>query len=170
MILQTPLFKGYELEPTTLIGSDGKEAGAGDSKVWREKVRINEKLDGYYEPFNFVSLMLDYQTGEIVTGLACFAYTPIRMASKITDALIQKTVSKDGKPDKVEIRKQWFPYNVVYASKGSEEHKLHIVLATFVTATQGKKETVYLFDQSGGVQANPTFKAWKPKDPVPPKP
>lgn len=159
-----PMFQDYQ------IGSTDITKPRGEAKIWKETIRIDQKIDGYYQPFNFATVVLNYQTGKVILGEASLVDKPFRMPITVTDEKVRARVEQDGKPDKLEIVTQWFAYNTVFAWKGSEEHKLDVVLVTFATAKRGKVETTYLFDQEGGVQVNPLLKSWKPNTKKPPVP
>lgn len=157
-----PLFKDYYIEQPNFR----KERGT--QRIWQETVHINQKVDGYPLTSNFVSFIINYQTGVLLSGHSCFAFKPLRTKITVTDEIVRKRVEQDGKTDRLEIIPLWERYNTIFGYKGSEEHRLDVVLVYFANVMRGRVQTAYYFDQEGGVQTEYELKPWKSPAKKPP--
>lgn len=136
--------------------SEGKNAKEGD-KIWREKVSFKEKINGIQNASNYTDFEIDYQTGQLVYAGASYATTALPIVKNWLDIEIDSRIAQDGTYTDKKKTLVYFGYNVVFPLKSSKEHALHVTLATCVNVKRGKKTDIYLFDQDGMCQKNPSF-------------
>lgn len=146
----------YDVSTIYYFGTDNRITDPLTTKVWKEDINLYRQIEGHRSNFTYMGIVIDYQLGVISSGFSVFSRKPVHLKPGLTDELIQLTIQKDGKPEKVNKTTLWFPYDIFHFSiRKSDPHNHELYLATVVNVQRNGKWTVYLFDESGNVQVNP---------------
>ena len=137
---------------------------------WRENLLAEERIDGAGVMGNTSSLLIDYQSGEILSATRRSHYVPFRETrTSVESEVDNEIIRREGKFDSKTVLRRWWPLNQVRPTLAKGDRANQVVLLDMITVKRGAEELVYFFNQAGRPELYPERFAPHPyKGPPPP--
>ena len=160
-------FKHYRVEERNF------EKVKDTDQVRREYFALVDVVDGAVSRWNSITIIVDFQTGVIVSGSASFLFKNITLGSHINEKKIKAILDKRAIRD-FKISKAWLPFNFVVPSRASDAHDRDLALSTSIEYIEGGKTKFSIINDLGDFLQSPDLTQFSiersKKKIVPPKP